>query len=93
MSGATIMLVLNLINLTGPDGQQIEVNPDQVVALRAPRQTELGHFAPGVKCLVYTTDTHYVGVTQTCNEVRARLEMGPVVPIPRERPQNLETGK
>jgi hypothetical protein len=83
------ILALSLIELTGPDKQHIEVNPSEVVALRAPRPAEATHFAPGVKCLVYTTDTHFIGVRETCAEVRDLIESG-AVPLPKPRPPDLK---
>ena len=68
-----ILAAVFLIALTGPDNQQIEINPEQVVALRAPKASEKKSFPPGVQCLVYTTDSHFISVIQTCDQVSELL--------------------
>jgi hypothetical protein len=60
-------LVILLITLTGPDQQAIEVNPNEIVALREPRGTD--HFARGTRCLVFTSDGKYLSVMETCEKV------------------------
>jgi hypothetical protein len=69
-----IILALRLIALTGPDRQMVLINPEQVVALREPRGQPGEHFHAGVKCLVFTGDSKYTPVIETCSEVRQRLE-------------------
>jgi len=85
MTCAAIVLALDLVTVIGPDYQQVEINPDAVVALRAPKPNEAKSFAPGVKCVMYTADGHFIGLSQTCTEVKNLL----TVPIPRERPPEL----
>jgi len=69
-----ISLVI-LIQVQGPDTQIIDLNPEQIVAMRAPRGTD--HFGPEVKCLISTTDSKFVGVVQTCETVRKLLQGAP----------------
>ena len=64
-------LVLQLILLTGPDHQVIEVNPSAVTNIRSVRGTD--HVAPGIKCIVFLSDSHFVNVIETCDQVRAKL--------------------
>jgi hypothetical protein len=66
--------VLHLVRLTGPDHQVVLINPDEVVSLREPRGQRGEHFAAGIACLVFTADGKYTAVTETCSEVRQRLE-------------------
>jgi hypothetical protein len=66
-------IVLTLIRLTGPEGQVIEINPQQVVSVRSPRSTE--HFGPGVKCLISTADGKFTTVVEPCSKVRDLLVM------------------
>lgn len=72
---AEVMLAVNLIVLTGPDQQRIEVNPDKVVTIRKPRGGEDGHFAPGTKCLIHTTDGKFFVVIEDCETVRRKLSL------------------
>ena len=64
----TILAVLQLITVHGPGNQRIDLNVEQITTVREPRATE-GHFAPGVRCVVSTTDGKWVGVVETCAQV------------------------
>jgi hypothetical protein len=70
-----ILLALHLVRLTGPDNQLVLINPEQVIALRDPRGRPGEHFHQSVHCLVFTADSKYTPVTETCPEVRRRLEL------------------
>ena len=63
-----LWMSLTLILLTGPGGQTIELNPQAVVELRAPRGTD--HVAKSVRCLVFTLDGRFVGVEESCARAR-----------------------
>jgi hypothetical protein len=67
-----VLLAVMLVRFTGPDGQRIEVNPDEVVSLRVPRSVE-GHFAKGIQCLIFTGDGKMTGVVESCDEVSLKL--------------------
>lgn len=68
-----LLTALRLIELTGPEDQHIEINPSEIVSLRAPRASE--HFAPGINCLVSTADGKYVGVVESCETIaRSMME-------------------
>ena len=69
----TPLLVVYLVQFTGPDDQKIEVNPAEVVSTRIPRSEE--HFAKGVRCLINTVDGKFIAVIQTCEQVHKLLEM------------------
>lgn len=58
--------------LHGPDGQIVYLNTAQITNIRAPRGE--GHFGAGVRCLVFMTDSKYVGVLQNCTAVHALIE-------------------
>jgi hypothetical protein len=49
------------------DGQVVSVNPNHVVGVTPAR--DHGHFAPGVHCLVHTSDRKFMSVRETCGEV------------------------
>jgi hypothetical protein len=67
-----MILVLLLIQLTGPDDQRIDLNPADVVTTRVPRGDE--HFAKGIKCLIHTVDGKFIVVKEDCATVRQQLE-------------------
>jgi len=59
-------LAFELLRLTGPDGQVMELNVDQVVSLREPRGELKGHFHKDIKCLIHTTDGKFIAVLEPC---------------------------
>lgn len=65
-----IVVALELLKLTGLDGQVIEVSPSQIVSIRAPR----GGLHEQVHCLIHTTDGKFITVIESCEEVQQRLE-------------------
>lgn len=67
-----MLLVVHLLQFTGPDGQRIEVNPAGIVSIRTPRKSE--HFAPGTHCIIFTSDNKWLTVVESCQEVNDRLE-------------------
>jgi hypothetical protein len=67
-----IAILLTLVMFHGPGGQVIWVNPDAVVSTRLPRQGE--HFAPGIRCLINTSDGKFTLVMETCEEVEQRTK-------------------
>ena len=69
-----LLLVLRLVMLHGPDEQLIQMNPESVVALRDPRGRPGEHFHASVHCLIFTSDSKYTPVQETCAEVKQKLE-------------------
>ena len=69
-----VTIVVTLIELTGPAGQVILVNPAEVVTVRAPRVTE--HFGPGIRCLINTADGKFTAVIEVCEVVRELMRRG-----------------
>lgn len=67
------VLAMHLVRLSGPDGQEIIVNKDQVVTVRTPRNIE-GHFHKDVKCIIHLADGKFVAVVEPCDIVRQLLE-------------------
>ena len=68
-----ILLAANFIQLAGPDGQRIEVNPELVVTVREPRDIAEDHFDPSIKCILQTADGKLVAVVTDCATVRTKL--------------------
>ena len=65
-------LAIELVELSGLDNEQIEVNPAAVVAIRSPRQKNR-IMAPAANCALLTTDGRFISVLESCDEVRRRL--------------------
>jgi hypothetical protein len=69
---SVILVAVHLIRLTGPEHQVIELNPKQIISMRAPRVAE--HFAGGTHCLIHTSDGRIVVVMETCEQVYKLVE-------------------
>jgi hypothetical protein len=67
-----LLAQLALVELHGPTGQAIYLNPHEVTSLREP-QTQ-GHLAPGTRCLIYMSNRNFIAVREACGEVRQRME-------------------
>lgn len=63
---------LLLLELTGPEGQHIDLNRDSIATLRVPRGSE--HFGKDVHCLVFTQDGKFIGVQEDCTTVARRAK-------------------
>ena len=66
-----VLLAYHLIRLTGPEGQEVELNADQIVSLREPRGET--HFPKDVRCLIHTSDGKFIGVIESCKIVHELL--------------------
>jgi hypothetical protein len=71
MALGQVAIVLAALN--GPEGQTIFVNPEEIVSIRAPRETQAEHFAHGVHCVLQTADGKLVNVADNCDVVRAKV--------------------
>jgi hypothetical protein len=63
------VFALHLVLLHSPDGQEILLNPSEIISIRARREEET-HFAGKVSCLIFTGDGKFIGVREDCDEVR-----------------------
>lgn len=62
-----LAVAIDLIVLHRSDGGEVTVNAEQITSLRTPGA--VAH----ARCLVGLTDGRFVGVLETCTEVRQRL--------------------
>jgi len=76
-----------LVQLTGPAGHPLYLNPGEVSSLRSPGDVSGGHLAPGVECVVIMTNGKANAVRQTCDQVREAI-----TPPPRTGPCTLVCG-
>jgi hypothetical protein len=73
MLSVSILALLHLIQLHGPDGQVIDINPSEVSSLREPRKTE-DHFPKGTNCVVIMTNSRISLVVEDCEVIRSEIE-------------------
>jgi hypothetical protein len=71
IAGAAILSSITLVELHGPGGQIIWVNPAEVTDVREP--TSASHFARGTRCLVYFSNRNFITVTEDCIAVKKKL--------------------
>jgi len=67
---------VHLIILHGPDGQIVALNPMEVTSVRDTRAEFRDHFHKSTRCLVFTADGKFIGVTEDCASVRTLIENG-----------------
>ena len=67
-------LVAIFLELHGPDGQTIDVNPDQITSLRMPQASAGDHFPKGTKCIIKMTNGNINAVVETCQVVLQMIE-------------------
>jgi hypothetical protein len=68
-----LIIATALVQLTGPGGQIIDVNPAEIVSLREPQQTGYHHFENNVHCVINTVDGKFIAVIETCDIVRQKI--------------------
>ena len=66
-----LAVTLQLLVLTGPNGNKVEINPKLITSIREPQV--VGHYDPKVRCVIYTSDSQFIGVRETCERVRQIL--------------------
>jgi hypothetical protein len=74
-----LVLAVDLLLLTAPDGKYLAVVPEQVVALRGKADNSTNTLHKGVRCVVFTVDGKFLSVVETCPEVSRRLKTHGVV--------------
>ena len=60
---------VTLITLTGPNGEEVDINPSEIVSLRV-NADDSGAFHSKVLCVVRTADGNFIGVEEQCSKVR-----------------------
>jgi len=68
---AVLLVQITLIDVTGPGGQLIELNPSAIVTMRPPRRSD--GFSPGSHCIITTADGKFTPVQEECLAVRKLL--------------------
>ena len=72
LAGAAILSgSITLIELHGPGGQLIYLNPAEVSSVREPLHAE--HFMSGSRCLIYLTNRNFITVSENCLTVKKKL--------------------
>ena len=64
-----ILIVLHLIFVHGPDGQEIEVNMGEISTIRDPKADEAAHYAAGTECVIVMTNGKFISTKETCKQI------------------------
>ena len=67
------ILALQLVAITGPAGNLIEINPDLVTSLRDAHYPQDG-FPRNVRCLIFMVDSKIVGAQENCDLIKGWLQ-------------------
>lgn len=70
-----MIIAQTFLELTGPDHQIVEINPDSIVSMRVPRRAE--HFAPGTRCIIFTSDGKHTLVQEECSTIVNKMHPKP----------------
>lgn len=69
-----ILTGLDLIEMHGPEGQRVLINPSAVTSIRAPLKTGDKFLPRGTRCLVLVTNGRLIALREDCDAVREALE-------------------
>jgi hypothetical protein len=72
-----VPLAIQLVLVHTPNGDVVEINPDQIVTMRTAaqeRKEEERMFHKSVKCLINLADGKFVAVVESCVEIKALIE-------------------
>jgi hypothetical protein len=69
-------VLLQLISVHGPTGQEIDLNIAEISSIRRPEayKDEPGeHFAKGVKCIIIMANGKIISTMETCAEIIQKI--------------------
>lgn len=70
MLALLLLSAIDLVELHGPAGQRVFINPPEITTVREPLRADLKHFSRGTHCIVVMADGKFVAVRETCDQVR-----------------------
>jgi hypothetical protein len=74
-----ILANIAFVELHGPDAMQhIYINPNEITSLREPLSVHIERWAKGTHCVLVMTNKNFIAVSETCDEVRQKLQTDPV---------------
>lgn len=67
-----LLVAVQMIEVHGADDQVTYFNVKEISSLRAPTGKDMAkYFAPGVHCVIVTTNAKFLAVKETCAELHA----------------------
>jgi hypothetical protein len=68
------LFMLAMIQLHGPGGQVIDINPLEITSLREPQANSESHFGKGIHCIIKMTNGAINAVVEQCEMIRVEIE-------------------
>lgn len=70
---AVVVAATGFIQLTGPDQQVIQINPQTIIDYRTVRGMDIDYWAAGTRCVIHTVDGKFIPVHETCDQIHQIL--------------------
>lgn len=68
-----ILAASHFVTLSGPDNITVDLNIDQIVSLRSPRDNDrIVH--KDAHCIVFLSDGKFIAVVEECPKIRALID-------------------
>jgi hypothetical protein len=77
MNAMAVLVAATFIQLTTPDGNELDVNANEVSSVRAPVSSP-GKWPKNTKCILFMNNGRFNAVEEECRVVREKLR-GPCV--------------
>jgi len=71
--GLAEALVMVFVELHGPTGQVLEINPAEISSLREPIDLNTRHWAKGTRCIVVMSNGGFIAVSEDCPAVVQKI--------------------
>jgi hypothetical protein len=72
MNGILLLAAITLVELHGPSGQRIEINPAEISSVREPLDFKT-HWAAGTRCVIVMSNGRYIAVAEDCLTAAQKL--------------------
>ena len=69
-----ILILLRLVLIHAPNGDEIEINPNEISSIREPREVGDAAFHKGVRCVLVMTNGRFIGTAEDCRTVKFMVE-------------------
>ena len=69
-----ILILLRLVLVHAPNGDEIEINPNEISSIREPREAGDTAFHKGVRCVLVMTNGRFIGTAEDCRTVKFMVE-------------------
>jgi hypothetical protein len=68
-----VLLALDLVRVTAPDGLSVDLNPQKIISMRVPREDDARTSNSKVRCIIFTEDGKFVSTLEDCETIRGKI--------------------